>query len=269
MKNNYSIFINTSDGYEDCWPPFFDLLKKYWPNITSPIFLNTGSKKFESPDIKIICTNLDKTYGNDLTWSEYLHAGLNCINDPIVLYFQEDYFIDSNVRVDLIDKAAALMMRHPDIKCISLTNHGSPGPYEDFHEDWLKVVSNNARYRISTQASLWRVDSLKSYLNPKENGWMFEIFGTWRSRNRNECFLTVNISDMPIKYLHTGIVKGKWLNGIQDVFLKNDISIDFSIRGFYLPKPKLLHKIEVIEKLLQKPVHFLSQFLLLFIKRFK
>ena len=57
MSSNLTILINTSDGFEDCWNPFFTLFKKYWPNNQSPVFLNTEFKNYVHPGLNIKSTN--------------------------------------------------------------------------------------------------------------------------------------------------------------------------------------------------------------------
>ncbi len=191
-------------------------------------------------------------------------AALDQIETPLVLYFQEDYFIHQRVRADLIESAAQYMIDHTDVKHIALTRHGSIGPHAPFDVDWLEEIPQRARYRISTQAALWRVDTLRSYLHPEENGWMFEIYGTWRAHRRKDCFLCAVFDDQhggpAIDYLHTGIIKGKWLKEIQKVFESNDIEVDYDRRGFYTPKPPLIRKFELAKRLLEKPGYLIQQF---------
>lgn len=64
-----------------------------------------------------------------------------------------------------------------------------------------------------------------------------------------------------IDYLHTGIIKGKWLPQIEDVFDKNGISVDFTKRGFYKSKNALLRQIETGNPLLHQPGYFIKQLL--------
>lgn len=268
MSNNYSILVNSSDGFEDCWHPFFLLLKKYWPQCTAPIYLNTENKIWHCPELSIQCTAVQGNKKRRLTWSECLIEALEQIKTPLVLYFQEDYFIHQPVRVDIISAAAKLMIDNPEIKHIALTNKGSVGPHEPYKVNWLLKIRQKAMYRISTQAALWRVETLKSYLRSEESGWMFEIYGTWRAHRRAECFLcaayAVEDGGPAIDYLHTGIIKGKWLADIVDVFAVNGIEVDYSKRGFYVPKPPLFHKIEVVRKLLERPGYLVGQL----VKRF-
>lgn len=264
MREAYSILVNSSDGFEDCWGPFFALFGKYWPQCTAPIYLNTETKTWRHPDLDIRCTTVQGDSPRRLTWSECLLAALDQIQTPLVLYFQEDYFIHQPVRADVISSAVEYMTSHPEVKHVALTRHGSVGPHEPYQVDWLQKIRQKARYRVSTQAGLWRVDTLKSYLRPEENGWMFEIYGTWRARRRPECFLCAAYDaghgGPAIAYLHTGIIKGKWLADMPAVFAANGIEIDYSRRGFYEPKPPFLHKLEVGRRLLDRPGYLIRQF---------
>jgi hypothetical protein len=155
------------------------------------------------------------------------------------------------------------MIAQPEAMHVGLTKHGSHGPYLKTDQDWLHLIRRDARYRISTQAELWRVDALRSYLRPEENGWMFEIFGTWRASLRDEIFLCADHDPArggaAIDYLHTGSIKGHWLLEIKHVFETNGIEMDYSPRGFYVPKHPLLHKFEVGQRLFERPWYFLEQ----------
>lgn len=263
MKKKYTVLVNSSDGFEDCWGPFFTLFKKYWPICNANIYLNTEAKDWQDPDLNIHCTKVQGQQDSRLPWSECLIRALDQINTPLVLYFQEDYFIHQPVRADLIDSASEHMMAHPEVKHIALTRHGSWGPYDPYPVKDFEIIRQNAKYRVSTQAALWRVETLKAHLKSEENGWMFEIYGTWRARRKFETFLSTRFdSDFggpAIDYLHTGIIKGKWLHDIQRVFAENGIEVDYSKRGFYQPKPGMLRKLDVAVKLLSHPIYFFKQ----------
>ena len=266
MNKYFSVLVNTSDGFEDCWAPFFLLRRKYWPNLDGAIFLNTELKNWSYTDFDITCTKVQKDSENRQTWSECLLRALEQVETPIVLYMQEDYFIHSAVNEELVAKAVDHMIKNPEVKHIGLSRHGSKGPHLPYKVDWLLKIRQNAQYRISTQAGLWRLDTLKSYIRPEENGWMFEIYGTWRAHRQSECFLCVAINSHnhpAIEYLHTGIIKGKWLQEICTVFKSNDIDVDFTKRGFYIPKHWLFSKFALAFRILEKPSYFMKQ---LFIK---
>jgi hypothetical protein len=262
----FTILVNSSDGYDDCWDPFFQLLDSYWQDLNVEIILNTGIKSYKNQRFpSLVCSQVEKSFKKKPTWSECLIEVLGRVRTPLVLYFQEDYFINKKVDVDRVMLAAEHMIKN-NISHVGLTPHGSYGPYLEYKDSRFKEIRQNAKYRISTQAGLWRVKDLRSYLNEAENGWMFEIFGTWRSRNNCDKFLIMDDSlecnNPVIDYKHTGIIKGKWYREIVSDFLENKIEVDFSKRGFYVPRNSLLHKLDVLKKLSENVPHALKQLIL-------
>lgn len=258
--NNLTIFINSSDGFEDCWDPFFKLFKKYWPNCNYPILLNTEIKDYSYDGLNIKATKVSsQDLSKKLTWSECLILALEQIETPFVLYMQEDYFLDTEVNKSHIDDFIQLMLQKIDIAYIGLTNNGNYPPFKISEVDnRLFEVSAKGKYRISTQAGIWRKEVIKSYLLPHENGWMFEIFGTLRAHKRRELFLTINreyyFNKPIISYTLTGIIKSKWHENIPTLFKDNGIYIDYNKRGFYKEKNVFSRKIETAARLFKNPL---------------
>lgn len=255
----FTVLVNSSDGYEDCWDPFFRLFNLHWPECQAPILLNTELKDWSCPYLPVRCSRAQVgVAGRRLSWSECLLEALSQVVTPLVLYFHEDYFIESPIDVATIEQLAGVMMADAQIRHIGLTHFGAAGPFEPTTDPRLWRISRASRYRVSTQVGLWRMDALRSYLRPEENAWMFEIFGTMRARRRNECFLTVNRERFGpgkrvVEYLHTGIVKGRWHPGAPAVFEKFQIDLDFQKRGFYSEPGWLGRKAETAGRLLANP----------------
>lgn len=261
MNDAYTILVNSSDGFEDCWDPFFKLFFTYWANCAVPIILNTEEKDRSFAGLNIRCSKVQaKNPSRRLTWSECLLEALSQIPTSLVLYFHEDYFIERAVDTALINEFANKMLANKEIKHIGLTHFGSVGPFEPTEDPRLWKISQNSEYRISTQAGLWQVETLKSYLRPNENGWMFEIYGTRRSRRRSEMFLSVSRdlyrpgTSPIIQYTHTGIIKGRWHPNMPALFKAHGIEVDFTKRGFYKRSQKLIEKGRTFKKLLSNPV---------------
>ena len=267
MNNKlYTIIVNSSDGFEDCWSPFFTLFKKYWQNNQSPILLNTEFKNYVHPGLDIKSTKIhDGIVDRKLTWSECLINALEQVETPLVIYLQEDYFIESKVNHSKIDELISKMNEDTQIKYIGLTAFGNYPPFNDYQKDkCLKIVSKTSKYRISTQAALWRTETLLSYLKSDENGWEFEIFGSRRAKKRNDLFLTLSPDylkkNIVFDYQLTGIIKGKWLRTIPALFERENIQIDFSKRGFYKELKVLYRKIETFKKISYRPSKFIKKY---------
>jgi hypothetical protein len=260
-QHKLTILVNSSDGFSDCWEPFFKLFTIYWPNCKAKILLNTETADWSFPGLNLHCTKVGVGAGK-LTWSECLIRALDQVDTPLVLYFQEDYFLERLVDVSLVHELADMMEADGNVKHIGLTHFGSYGPFLPTSDPRLWKIDQKTRYRISTQAGLWRTETLRSYLKPEENGWMFEIYGTRRCRKREECFLTVNRdiycpTQTPVfQYTHTGIIKGKWHQDMQQLFMRHGIEVDFEKRGFYKEPHWLIRKVGTLKKLASKPVAF-------------
>jgi hypothetical protein len=258
-----TLLVNSSDGFDDCWPPFFTLLQHYWPEMTWPVLLNTETRDFSWPALNVTASCVARGETQRLSWSECLIRATEAVKTPLLLYVQEDYFLDQPVDDATVRAAVQLMLNHPEIGHIGLTKHGSHGPFAPSQHDGFGIIGKRARYRISTQAGLWRPSVLRSYLRPEENGWMFEIFGTWRAHRDNVTFLTVMCDPprkpAPVDYVHTGIIKGQWHEKIPTLFGRHNLPLDFDRRGIYQPASALLHKWGVGRKLMQQPSYALRQ----------
>ncbi|MEI6067818.1 MAG: hypothetical protein WCP96_10785 [Methylococcaceae bacterium] len=248
--NNFSILINTTDSFEDCWIPFFTLFKKYWPDYTGKIYLNTETKVFTYPGLNIISIqNNQATPDSKITWSECLLRALKSIDNEVILYMQEDYFLKDDVKNDLVEKYVSMMQENLSMHCIHLTDSAViPDKKSDQFEGLYSVVLKQ-RYRISCQAALWRKDTLKTYLRTYESAWEFEEFGSKRATIANDNFYVVDNQWVKlnkfeiIPYIFTGIIQGRWFEETVPLFQKHNIHIDYTKRGFVKDaKPKPLSK---------------------------
>lgn len=228
------------------------------------IYLSSETKTYCHPGFNTIslCHNL---IGE--TWSRCTKHALSCIPTDIVLYFQEDYFLTGSFPAARINRYASYMLNEePDVHHIDLTSFGNMPPYLLYSDEFWEVLTGS-RYRVNCQVGLWRTNSLHNLLHDHENAWMFEIFGTIRSRQLQGIFLTLPVRNRAclyepcISYIHTGIIKGKWNPLVVSLIQRYDPNLDLSIRGIYLAKPYLFNKIETLLSTLSSPYSFLLSLL--------
>ena len=253
----FSILVNSTDSFEDCWYPFFFLFNKFYPDYKGKIYLNTETKDFSFPGLNIIpIKNNIETPNKMITWSQSLLRAIDKIETSIILYLQEDYFINNYVNFRQIYEFVNLM-RKENVSCIHLTSYGPHGPYLSSPYKKLFLVDRKASYRISTQASLWKKTILKKYLRHHENAWQFEIFGTKRSYWEKDYFYCINNNlfnnNKIISYYPTGIISGKWnKEAVYELFRENHLKIDFEKRGFYDNKIKPKRRRITIQKIINR-----------------
>ena len=258
---SFTLLVNSCDKFEDTWEPCFTLLRTFGAQglDMDGVLLVTETKDYAFDGFDIKATRPNLRLGESPTWSERFIDALDAVRTPLVLYMQDDYFVEKPLDIDLINALARKMMHDPTIAHIGLTDHGSYAPFTPTDDPRLWRIGRRNRYRISTQAGLWRVPVLRSYVRPEENIWMFEIYGTRRAWRRDETFLTVSRDrPEPFAYTHTGIIKGRWHRAMPALFGAHGIPTDFELRGFYDAPPTLLRKWETFRTLLSDPARLVS-----------
>lgn len=237
LESQLTVFVHTTDTFEDCWGPFFALLERYWPNRRARVLLNTQFKEFKSNDPSIQSAKVGNPSRFDLkrSWSCRLRAGLEQVGTPYVLYLQEDYFLNAPVDTQML------------LCCLHEVDKGN-ADYVGFYssepestltpiDDALAEVPQKANYRLCTQAGLWRKTTLLKYTVPGESVWQWERYGSRRAHRGSERFLCTRRNMPPaFPYIPTGVVRGRWYApAVVDLFAENGINVDFSTRGFYKP----------------------------------
>lgn len=238
---DYTILVNSTDSFQDTWAPFFHLFEKYWPHDNErPVLLNTETKAYGHSRVDVRPTRVGLMSDDaDLPWGECTLRALELVDTPLVLYMQDDYFLEDEVGVDLVGRWAKLMLEH-GYDNIRLLECGNAGPWSETQHPLLWKVDPKAEYRISLQAGLWHVETLKEHIRRHETPWEFEVYGSMRARRADDRILCVNRDkfhpggEQVIPYTPTGIVKGKWkLEVVKDLFRKHGIEVDYSKRGIY------------------------------------
>jgi hypothetical protein len=235
----FTVIVNSTDSYQDCWVPFATLFAKFWPDCQQKILLNTEHEDFRWPGLPLVASRVAVRDGaRNLPWGECLLRCLDLVDTEVVLYLQEDYFLRAKVDVETIARLAD-QARREGIDHISLTPFSTERPWYPSNDPLLCVVDPKAAFRINLQAGLWRTSALRRHLRRHENPWQFEVWGTIRSHRINDRFLCVNPEALKrgdltiVPYLATGIADGQWYReAVVPLFRENGIEMDFSRRGF-------------------------------------
>lgn len=238
----YSILINTCDKFEDCWDPFFKLWSLYWPDCKGKVYLNTEYKDYSYSGVNITAVKGcegKRIKGKFATWSQCLRWALERIDTDIVLYMQEDYFLNGPVDNATLEHYVKWLERHKDVSCIHLTPYGIPAD-TSYGEEHLFYGQKSFFSYLSCQAALWHRKDLLALIRDGETAWNFEWWGSRRAQYGGFAFLTFPKEWLQKKqimpYLCTGVIGGRWFPPVVELFKKHNISIDFSKRGFYNSK---------------------------------
>lgn len=236
----YTIFVNSTDSFEDTWEPFFHLLAEYWPQAR-PVVLNTERASFVHPTVDVRATRVALPGETRVPWGECMLRALDHIPTELFVYLQDDYFLYEPVKTAVVDEAARIMVAE-GLDCLRLTECGDAGPYEPTAYPWLVSVARDAAYRISLQAGLWTKTGMRTYLRAHESPWQMEVWGTKRAARGGGAIWAVNrevyseLTTQVVPYVPTGIVRGKWKREVVEaLFAEHGIEVPFENRG-WLPE---------------------------------
>jgi hypothetical protein len=218
MNKNYNctIIISSCDKYSDAWAPFFTLFFRYWPDCPFRLILISNGLEYNDPRV----TTFKIT--NDLGWSGNLIEVLKNIDEDYVIYFQEDYFLQKTAATDKVVEALNLMK---NLKAGYFRLYPCPKPNLPFAANTeIGIISQDANYRNSTQASIWDKQTLLSLLNPAETGWDFETRGGLERAKANKS-LFLSYQKPVVDYLCTAIVKGRYIGAAIKLCQKEGIDL--------------------------------------------
>lgn len=225
-----SLVVSSCDKYETAWYPYFELIKRYWPDRPDKIYLITETKTYSHEGLNIVCINP----GKKSTWSERLYQCLSQINTKYIIFSLEDFFLLGEVKNHRLERCFEWMEKDANIAVCRLAVSDDQRlerttQYEDFF-----IASGEIPYRLDTQFALWNREILISFLDLRENPWEFEGIGTQRIKESGKIFLwsyaenDYCLEDMIIPYRNSleygyNIHWGKWLWSNKKWFKQNGI----------------------------------------------
>lgn len=225
-----AIFVSSCDAFKDVWQAFFTLFFRYWPDCPFSVYLISNYKIYHDSRVKTIAV------GEDKKWATNLRTAMKKYWYPYIIYLQEDYLFKSSVNTKRII-SSLFDIKKEKAACIRL--YPAPGPDRPHkqHKD-LGLVDKSARYRFSTQATLWNSEILYNLLKDGESGWDMELGnGQDRSDAVEEPFLSITRSRIlqrnnnpAINYFCTAIKKGRWYYDAIKLCDKEGINIDKNMR---------------------------------------
>lgn len=200
--NDVSVVVSSCDAFFDCWRPFAFFFRKFWPECPFTVYLITNELDVRSSVIRAIGV------GEDRSWASNMQIALEQVATPYILYFQEDYFLNTTVDEEQLARdfafaieagAASLCFRD-----LSRLERQADRPNER-----IINVPRESEGRTRLQVTLWRRDALRSILTAGEDAWQMEAQGSARTRDLRMLAYARN-ADSPVQYLMSAIVRGLW-----------------------------------------------------------
>lgn len=234
IKNKITLIINTCDAYQDVLQLFLCALNEYWKNCDCRIVINTESIQYNFDDARIHVSNYIKDSGLD-RWGDRLQSVLNSVDSDFVLMLYDDFILENHVRVDGVYKAIDLLLTESKSSAVYLINTALPIEKND--NCLFLRVKKRSDFILNSAPAIWRRKDLISYIEKNDTPWAWEVFGSYRTFNKDNIFYSLNPNNDDIfPYNHKkggAIYRGKWVREVvDDKFKKYNLNIDPTARGF-------------------------------------
>ncbi|MCA0931052.1 hypothetical protein LCM02_01235 [Lutimonas saemankumensis] len=263
-----SVLILSSDGYSDCWDPFFKLLNKNFPESRDyEILLSTNSKSYNHSDLPVRIIN----HKAGTAWSKRFKDSVRQASYDIILLLVEDDFLRSRIDSILLNDFVSLMKASEEIAHIRLLSTFDRTKMKSSIYDNLEEIQTRTKLRLTFLPGLWRKNILLKYLVEYESPFMAEKIADFKSWYYRDTFLAVSrdyvekngqfYDGMP----SGGLFRGKWADWVVDVFEENEINIDYSIRGFATNEFRKTTRLKSRIQMLKSPITTMRSFLSLFL----
>ncbi len=195
--------------YRDAWPPFSALYKQFFPLGPTPQFFSDD---------------------NELTWGQ---VAVNAAGqtEETVLILQEDFFLNSPVNFDLVQRGLAILTVRPNVGAVRL--YPCPGATETSNDTYFGQVARHSAYRTSCQATIWKPAYLKAIAERYNTPAEFELQGSpWASENlpQEVWAFKREVQPWPISYFCSAISRGKWEPAALEFCRQQGITVDTSLR---------------------------------------
>jgi len=213
------LLVVSCDAYSDLWKPFFELFRRRWPDCPFRVYLGTNEKDFDDDRVTVF------RVGPDQGWSANLRCMLDRLETDYVILFLEDFFLLHRVDTARVLELVQLGLDR-GVGCLRLYSIlPPPHPLHDLAD--LGGFEPGDPYRVTLQAGLWRVETLRRLLRPGLTPWQFELIGSQISETFAEPFW--GVYHPPIVYDHV-IEKGRWKPSGLTLCAEADIPIDTTTR---------------------------------------
>lgn len=270
-EGKLTVLVNTCDTYCDLWEPFFKLFNIYGEKLKRcKIVLNTETKIYKYQGLNIQCFSMfDSDESKKIEWGRRLRKTLEKIESDYILFLLDDFFLHRTVNSDFIFKCIEWMETDSNIGCMNLL----PLDYvndKSIYEGFC-LAEPGIEYRINAQACIWRKRVLYNSILDIESPWHWELYGNLR----NDVLMKSKVYTLkwgikePFFYDYyeygklnayggtkglSAVTGGKWnLDVIKDIFRKNNINIDYSVRGIHNEYHRIIPRNNKFARILLKP----------------
>lgn len=252
MIKDCTLFLSTYDAGNDLWEGFFKCLVTQWPELNMLIVMSTETKlyQYEGLNIQVINHNCKQ-------WSKRLIKSLKEVKTTNILFFLEDYWLESKVDNQRFEEIYKIFTENNDISNICFDPVLPGTNIKDNFLNGFELRPKESRYKVNYQVALWKKEDLISFLRKHETPWESEYYASIRSFSSNKRFYSICDNTERIFNYHDGgvIRRGRWIKEpAQRIANLQGLNIDYSKRGFYdeINKRRNSKRFKLVRKIKRK-----------------
>lgn len=213
--------VMSCDHYSDCWTPYMETMKRFWPDFPFDTVVCTETKQG---------TMFSKTINSPAkTWSGRLLDACGQITSDYVFFTLEDFWLCEPVDTARFEYCLQALQNDPQIGAIYLDEPALAS--FPLYQDQLFEILPKMPYRISAGPGLWNRQFLLSVLREEESAWDFERIGSYRECGYQKKVMTVSPRVFGRITPAGAVQKGKWERSLKKRMKKINLSVDESTRS--------------------------------------
>lgn len=204
------VYVTTSDWYNPLIPAFAYLFNRYWSPDQQVTVLGYTPPDSRLPENFSFVSLRDlgesgPGWSRNPRWTDSLRPFFEELREDRFILLQIDYFLKRAVRHDLLALLERRFDRDGAAKA-DLTLERQHFPHEPWaEEDGAQLIASrqDAPYRSSLQAAIWRRDYFLELLVPGRTPWQFEKLGMIERMGDGRLILGLaGLERPPVSYLN-------------------------------------------------------------------
>lgn len=179
-KPGLRVVVPTSNKYVGVIPGFTHFLNRFWSDrIPVTVVRYEVRPPKTAPNFSNVCVGLQADY----SWCSGLAAYLRLPQAPRVFVMMlEDYYLAEKVDTAALGKLWQYACEHDEVVKIDLSGDRMKFPHTPYQDKGLEGLNmiqatEEAAFRGSIQAAIWKTSYLLKHLNEKWDPWQFEKHG--------------------------------------------------------------------------------------------
>jgi hypothetical protein len=216
------VLVISCDRYADLWRPFFDVFWRRWPDCAGPVYLGANFQAFDDPRVRTV------RVGHDVTWAASARTMLDHIDAPYLVVMLEDFLLMHRVDNARIERLADVAVTE-ELGCLRLYSIFPPETALPRYPE-LAAFAPGGNWRITAQAAIWRVETLRRLLVPGFSAWDFELLGSRLSDYLPDRIWGVR---QPALVYDHAVEKGRWTPHGLEICRAAGVVPDLSRRGAF------------------------------------